>query len=40
MKVDRNLASMEVERAEGGAVVLETLWQDGPVVLAWLRHFG
>ncbi len=40
MKVDRRLASIVLERAEGGTVALESLWRDGPVVLAWLRHFG
>ncbi len=27
-------------RGEGGDVSLSELWRDGPLVLAFLRHFG
>ena len=40
MKIDRRLAGLVLERADGGPVALESLWRDGPVVLVWVRHFG
>ncbi len=29
-----------VQTTSGASVNLSTLWQEGPVVLAFLRHFG
>ncbi len=29
-----------VRATDGSALVLSSLWQDGPAVLAFLRHFG
>ena len=40
MKVPASLASLELERAEGGLVRLGDGWRDAPVVLFWIRHFG
>jgi hypothetical protein len=40
MKVAHALARLQVESVAGEPVVLSALWQDQPVVLVWLRHFG
>ncbi len=40
MKIGASLAGMSLESDAGGLVPLESLWRDGPVVLAWVRHFG
>ena len=40
MKVGSTLAGMQLEQDGGGPVSLESLWRDGPVILAWVRHFG
>ena len=34
------LAALEVQDVEGKPVRLGTLWKDGPIVLALIRHFG
>ena len=40
MKISRSLAEIVLERVDGEPIALESLWRDGPVVLAWVRHFG
>lgn len=40
MKIDRSLGGIQLEADDGGLVALESLWRDGPVVIAWVRHFG
>jgi hypothetical protein len=34
------LADMVLPDHEGNEVRLGDLWQDGPAVLVWLRHYG
>jgi hypothetical protein len=34
------LADLVVKDLEGGDVRLGSLWEDGPAVLVWLRHYG
>jgi hypothetical protein len=40
MRIDRSLGGIRLEGDDGQIVALESLWQDGPVVIAWVRHFG
>jgi hypothetical protein len=40
MNVDRSLGGISLEADGGEQVALESLWSDGPVVIAWVRHFG
>jgi hypothetical protein len=37
---DPRLADAMVLDLEGRAVPLRTIYQPGPVVLVWLRHYG
>jgi hypothetical protein len=34
------LAEIVLEDADGGEVRLGSLWEEGPVVLVFLRHYG
>jgi hypothetical protein len=34
------LADLVLEEADGGEVRLGELWDEGPVVLVFLRHYG
>ena len=34
------IADAELLDVDGNAVRLGSLWEDGPVVLVWLRHYG
>jgi len=34
------LAELVVKDLEGNEVRLGSLWEDGPAVLVWLRHYG
>jgi len=34
------LADLVVKDLEGNDVRLGSLWEDGPAVLVWLRHYG
>ena len=38
--VAERLADLEVQDLEGGRVKLKETWADGPVILAFIRHFG
>jgi hypothetical protein len=34
------LADLTVKDLDGSDVRLGSLWEDGPAVLVWLRHYG
>jgi hypothetical protein len=34
------LADLVVQDLDGNEVRLGSLWEDGPAVLVWLRHYG
>ena len=34
------IENIRVHDVDGGSVRLGTLWEDGPAVLVWLRHYG
>jgi hypothetical protein len=34
------IENIELLDVEGGPVRLGSLWEDGPAVLVWLRHYG
>ena len=34
------IENVELLDVEGQPVRLGSLWEDGPVVLVWLRHYG
>ena len=34
------IENIELPDTEGQPVRLGSLWEDGPVVLVWLRHYG
>ena len=34
------LADLVVKDLDGAEVRLGSLWEDGPAVLVWLRHYG
>ena len=34
------IENIRVRDVEDGSVRLGTLWEDGPAVLVWLRHYG
>jgi hypothetical protein len=34
------IADIELLDVEGEPVRLGSLWEDGPAVLVWLRHYG
>ncbi len=40
MRVSDQLAQAEVRDTDGNAQPLGKLWQKGPVLLLWVRHFG
>mgnify|MGYP000660163958 CR=1 FL=1 len=40
MKVDDAFASTQVLSLAGDPIELGTLWEDKPVVLVWVRHYG
>ncbi|MFT4572138.1 MAG: hypothetical protein ACI91F_003036 [Candidatus Binatia bacterium] len=40
MKLSTKLAPIVLHDTEGQAVELSSLWQQRPVVLAFIRHFG
>ncbi len=42
MKIDAGQAAPDAtfRRTDGDEVSLADLWRDGPVVVAFLRHFG
>ena len=40
IKIGQPAANVTFGRSEGSDVSLAALWRDGPVVLAFLRHFG
>ena len=40
MKIDPQLASLEVKDPDGSSVRLGSLWEQQPAVLVWVRHFG
>lgn len=39
-QLSTKIHGLTVKNTEGGDVVLESLWQNRQVVLAFLRHFG
>lgn len=39
-KVDREAPDVELEGVDNKPVCLATCWQDRPLVLLFLRHFG
>ncbi len=39
-QLSSKIQGLTVKNTEGGDVVLESLWKDRQVVLAFLRHFG
>ena len=36
----KSLENMRLLDVDGESVRLGTLWEDGPAVLIWLRHYG
>ncbi|MEQ9497744.1 MAG: hypothetical protein RIT81_12820 [Deltaproteobacteria bacterium] len=40
MTVAARLADLEVQDLDGTKIRLATLWEERPVVLAFIRHFG
>ena len=34
------LAAATVLTPDGRSARLDTLWEDGPAVVAWIRHYG
>jgi hypothetical protein len=38
--IGRNLAGIELESSTGERIRLGGLWDKGPIVLAFIRHFG
>jgi hypothetical protein len=40
MKIDPQLAALEVKDPEGNPVRIGSLWEQQPAVLVWVRHFG
>jgi len=38
--IARKLAGMELESSTGDRVRLGSLWEQGPIVLVFIRHFG
>jgi hypothetical protein len=40
MNIPSRLSSIEVLDPEGRSVALGRFWQDKPVVLVFIRHFG
>ena len=34
------IENIRVQDAAGESLRLGTLWEDGPAVLVWLRHYG
>lgn len=40
MQVSRRLASLTLDSDTGTPVRLGDFWQDAPVVLVFIRHFG
>ena len=40
MELATSIGDMSVLDEHGKSVKLSTLWQDGPCVLVFLRHFG
>ncbi|MEC8425531.1 MAG: hypothetical protein VX000_17215 [Myxococcota bacterium] len=39
-RIAQQLAPLTLPRLDGAPVRLGSLWQDGPVVFAFLRHYG
>lgn len=40
LSIDSLAPDSAVRAADGSSIKLSSLWQEGPVVLAFLRHFG
>jgi len=38
--IARKLAGIELQSSTGERVRMGTLWERGPIVLAFIRHFG
>jgi len=36
----KDIENIRLLDVDGESVRLGTLWQDGPVLLVWLRHYG
>ena len=36
----KQIENLRVHDVDGNSVRLGTLWEDGPAVLIWLRHYG
>lgn len=40
LRVGQPAPNVTFGRGDGGEVALDELWREGPVVVAFLRHFG